>query len=348
MDRRTFLAALAASTGGIMVGAGRSVFAQDASAVSAGVATSPAPLAMGSDALGRVLPQRTLGSTGLSVTMLGVGGFHIGAQNDSGAQATIEAALEAGVRFFDNSEDYQEGGAENRYGKFLSPKYREHVFIMTKTNARDKATARAFLERSLRRMKCDYLDLWQIHEIVTKEDIDERIGEGVLEYMLEAKAEGKVRHIGFTGHSFPDVHIHTLEKSMEWETAQMPINALDPSRLSFVENTLPKLIERKVGILAMKTLAGGGFFRVRGGGGGDNVVPDRISVEEALHFVWSLPVSTLISGMDRPELIAENVKYAHSFAGLTEDDRRALVARVADLADSREWYKQRTQQPRVV
>jgi predicted aldo/keto reductase-like oxidoreductase len=332
-----------------MVGAGRSVFAQDAAtAIAAETAPSASPTAMGSDALGKILPQRMLGTTGLTVTMLGMGGFHIGAQNEAGAQATIEAALEAGVRFFDNSEDYQNGGAQNYYGRFLSPKYREHVFIMTKTNARDKAGARASLERSLSQMKCEYLDLWQIHELVTNEDVDERVGGGVLECMLEAKAEGKVKHIGFTGHSFPDVMKHTLDKSPEWETVQMPINALDPSRLSFIDNTLPALLERKVGVLAMKTLAGGGFFRARGGGGGDNVVPDRLTVEQALHFVWSLPVSVLISGIDSPALLAENVKYAHSFTGMSEDERTGLIAKVADLADRREWYKERTQIPRVV
>ncbi len=269
------------------------------------------------DRLGELLPRRTLGQTGVAVTMLGVGGYHIGgSMNERESQATIEAALEGGVRFFDTAESYQRGASERRYGKYLTPKYREDVFLMTKTTARDAATARRHLEGSLKNLRTDYLDLWQVHSLSDPADVDGRIENGVLEVVQAAKASGKVRHIGFTGHQNPHAHARMLERTDFFETCQLPINVLDPSYHSFIETVLPTLVERNMGVLAMKTLADGRFFarKSRVGWRSDNpVVPNRVTIEEALHFAWSLPISVLITGPDDAPMLREKIELARSF-----------------------------------
>ncbi len=232
-----------------------------------------------SDRLGQLLPLRTLGRTGEAVTMLGVGGWHLGELSERDAQESIEIALQGGVRFFDTAEMYQSGGSETRMGKLLIPKYRDVIYLMTKTTARNSQNARRHLEDSLRRLNTDYLDLWQVHAVKNPNDVDERITNGVFEVMAEAKESGKVRHIGFTGHHQPEAHLRVLEKSDIFDTCQMPINLADPSYSSFIKQVMPKLVERNIGVLAMKSLANGGFFGGSAHGQhGDNpkIVPNRV------------------------------------------------------------------------
>jgi predicted aldo/keto reductase-like oxidoreductase len=177
-----------------------------------------------------------------------------------------------------------------------------------------------------------------MHSLHDRADVDHRISAGVLDVLLEAKAKGKVRHIGFTGHVTPDSHLHMLarggEKGDPFTAAQMPINVLDPSYHSFILNFVPKAVAAGVGVLAMKTLANGGFFgRPMGGNAtAHRVIPDRVTVREALHFVWSLPVSVLVSGADNPAMIQEKIDLARSFDALDESQRQAVVRKVADLA----------------
>lgn len=322
MNRRSFLSSLAAAAA-----AGLFPVRVPAAAPSAD-----------SDRLGRLLPLRALGQTGVNVTLLGVGGWHIGKLEEAEAQATIEAALEGGVRFFDTAENYQMGGSERRYGKLLTPKYRDVVFLMSKTAARNADVARKHLDGTLRRLNTDFLDLWQIHGVETPEDVDGRLAKGVLDVAREAKASGKVRHIGFTGHARPSAHLRMLEQTQDLETCQMPINAVDPGYESFVEGVLPKLVERKMGVLAMKTLGNGGFFGRHGSS--VRVVPEHLTVEEALTFVWSLPVSVLISGPDNAQQMRENVETARDAATLSEEGRQAILKKVAALPGKEiEYYK---------
>lgn len=296
-----------------------------------------------SDRLGDLLPTRVLGRTDQAVTMLGMGGWHIGRMSEREAQATIEAALEEGVRFFDTAESYQSGGSESRLGQLLTLKYRDVIYLMTKTTARDGAGAKRHLEDSLRRLKTDHLDLWQVHAVESPEDVDGRIQHGVFDAMVEARESGKARHIGFTGHTRPAAHQRVLEKTDIFDTCQMPINLVDPSYESFIEGVLPKLVERKIGVLAMKSLANGGFFGgSQHGEHGDNpkLVPNRVSIAEAIHFVWSQPVSVLITGPDNAEQMKEKIALARSFVKMDEKQRQALVKKVADLAGRRvEFYK---------
>ncbi len=281
-SRRSFLKILAAATAGIMV-------SQKTLTGCTGAA---------SDRFGELLPLRTLGATGEKVTMLGLGGGHIGKMDDNSAEKVIEAAIEGGIRFFDNANRYGDGVSEIRFGKYLVPKYRDVSFIMTKSHAQDAKTAREHLELSLKKMKTDYVDLWQVHMIGSIEDLDTRVNNGVLEVFREAKESGKARYIGFTGH----YHYESLQKLLEttdyWDTCQIPINCFDPNYKSYINNLVPTLLERSIGILAMKTLGNGGFFGgtqfYEGGGDEKKIVPNIASIEEAITFAWSLPVSVLM------------------------------------------------------
>jgi uncharacterized protein len=328
MDRRCFLQTLAGATAGLM--------ALPHSAAD--------QIAAERDRLGEVLPRRLLGRTGEKVTMLGLGGSHVGMMNEPEAQAVIEASLEGGIRFFDNAESYQGGRAERYYGQFLSRKYRDISYIMTKTTAVDAATARKHLEESLQRLKTDFVDLWQVHAVSSAADVDRRIENGIFEVMLEAKESGKARHIGFTGHSRYTAHLRVLDKSDQFETCQMPINVADPSHESFIKHVLPILVERNIGVIAMKSLANGGFFGGRAHmqhGPHPRVVPNRISIEEALHFVWSLPISVLVTGPNELDHLLEKIRFAKSFREMTAEKRQALIDKVADMTgpDGPEFYK---------
>jgi uncharacterized protein len=329
-DRRDFLKDLAMLTGCLMV-----PFSSFA--------------ASSKDKWGEILPLRLLGKTGEKVTMLGLGGYHVGWTTEKDAQEVIEKAIEGGIRFFDTAESYDDGGSETRYGKFLVPKYRDNVFIMSKSTAEDGTTAKKHLEGTLKRLNCDYIDLWQVHSLTTPEDVDNRINNKVLEVFEKAKAEGKVKHIGFTGHQNPFAHKQMLDKTADndiFETMQMPVNVIDSHFHSFIRNVLPIAVKRNFGVLAMKTLSDGRFFKEKKilneikWKSDDPIVPDSISVKEALYFVWSLPVSVLITGAENKELILEKIKLAASFTQLSENERYALINKVLGKAGNNiEYYK---------
>jgi len=301
------------------------------------------------DKWGEILPLRTLGKTGEKVTMLGLGGYHVGWTTEKDAREVIETAIQGGVRFFDTAESYDDGGSEIRYGKYLVPEYRDDVFIMSKSTATDAVTAKKHLEGTLKRLKCDYIDLWQVHSLETPEDVDNRIENEVLEVFVKAKAEGKVKHIGFTGHQNPFAHMQMLDKTADndiFETLQMPINAIDSHFHSFIKNVLPYAVDRNFGILAMKTLSDGRFFKEKKvldkieWESDDPIIPNYISVKEALYFVWSLPVSVLITGAEKKELLREKIKLAINFTKLSENERYELISKVSEKAGNEiESYK---------
>ena len=331
MKRREFIKRLAATTSTLIVGGINPVVA--------------------SDRLGSILPQRKLGKTGEKVTILGVGGYHVGWTTERDAQETIEAALEGGVRFFDTSQSYGDGESEIRYGKYLIPKHRDLVFLMTKSNATDAKTVQKHLDESLKRLKTDYLDLWQIHSIRDPADVDTRLENGVLEVFLKAKQEGKTRYIGFTGHRNPAAHERMLEQVQDpdvFDTCQMPVNVLDPSSHSFIRRVMQSLLDRNIGLLAMKTLADGRFFaqkkrldRIQWETD-QPVVPGRVSLQEALNFVWSLPVSVLITGAENAQLMKEKIRLTNEFVSMQQTERDELINRVADMSvgGKVEYYKQ--------
>lgn len=319
-DRRMFLKSLAGVTAGLTLGGATPAFKTE------------------SDRLGEVLPKRKLGRTNEYVTMLGTGGYHVGWTTERDAQEVIEASLEGGVRFFDTAESYADGTSETRYGKYLTPKYRDLVFLMSKSTGKDAKTVRKHLEGTLRRLNTDHLDLYQVHAISTPEDVDSRIQLGVLDVLLKAKEEGKIRHLGFTGHQNPFAHARMLERTKEsdiFDTVLMPVNVLDQSYFSFTHNIMPKALERNMGILAIKSLADGRFFAKNEKAGwtsDDPLIPNYLSIKEAMHFVWSLPVSVLISGNENATFMREKIALARSFTKLTEEQKLALVDKVKDIA----------------
>lgn len=331
--RREFLKAVSAATAGVMV----------PRAVQGGPEDG--------DALGARLPLRTLGATGEQVTMLGVGGYHIGWTTERDAEEVVEAALAGGVRFFDTAHNYGKGTSEERYGKYLVPKYRDEVFLMTKTQAKDKASALAEIDTSLKRLKTDRVDLLQAHSLFTAEDVDERMAGGVFDALEEALAKGKTRYIGFTGHRNPAAQKRLLDR---WDdcpafaACQFPINIVDVAAgNSFVKSVLPRAREKRLGILAMKTLADGRFFAQKTVNGktpwtsDDPVVPGRVSMADALNFAWSLPISVLITGAENAAFMREKIQFARAFTKQTKEERAALMGRVADLAAEGkvEYYK---------
>ncbi len=302
------------------------------------------------DKLGEVLPQRKLGGTGEMVTMLGLGGYHIGWTTEKKAQETIEAAIEGGIRFFDTAESYSDGGSEIRYGKYLIPKYRDNIFLMTKTVARDAKTAEKDLEESLRRLKTSTIDLWQIHALSSEKDVEKRIENGVQEVVLKAKKSGKVRYVGFTGHHSPYAHKRILDVNGHniFDACQFPVNVVDASvQDSFIKQIMPMAVDRNMGILAMKTLADGRFFSKKIQSDQkiwdtDNpVIPERLTIEEALQFAWSLPISVLITGAENPQLLKEKINLAKRFEQLTTEKRDQLIDKVMDMANKEdvEYYK---------
>lgn len=332
----------------------RRAFLRRLSALGAALAVAPAAVRAASDALGDRLPLRRLGRTGPEVTLLGLGGYHVGlAASERDAQATIEAALEGGVRFFDNAAAYQGGLAETRYGRWLTPRYRDKVFLMTKTMARTAAAAREDLEASLKRLGTDVIDLWQMHAIASEADAERRVAEGVLDVLLEAKAAGKVRHLGFSGHDDPRGHVRLLQQAQErggFVACQMPVNPVDAvSRTSFIGTAMPAALERGVGVLAMKTLGMGRYFREARDGGrvvwttDDPLVPDHVGLREVFDFAMSLPVSVVITGAETPALIREKIEAARRFHALTEAERRAVTDKVLAYAQriEVEHYKRR-------
>lgn len=317
LNRREFLATLGTATAGI-------AFSQASSPVA-----GPA-----SDRLGALLPQRPLGKTGIGVTAMCLGGAHFEKdRSEAESQAIIEKALEVGCRFFDNAYTYSNGEAERRYGRLLSPKYRDVAFIMTKCRFRTGAEAKRELDAAIDRMKCDYLDLWQIHAIESPEDVDNRVRDGVLDVFLEAKASGKAKYIGFTGHTDYRAHLRMLEilaqRGIDLDTCQMPINLCDPHYESFTVNVLPRLLERKYGVLAMKTMA---FGQMTGRGGFPNkpmpkpLTESGITPRQMHEYVYSLPIASLVSGCASPEEVAENTGVLRQFKGMDAAERDRLVA----------------------
>lgn len=338
LERRKFLTELAGITAGIMLP--YSVF--------------PEKTSTRRDRFGELLPLRQLGRTGEMVTMLGQGGYHIGWTTEKDAIETIEAALEGGIRFFDTAEAYGPHISEEKYGKYLTPKYRDVIFLMTKTLSKDARSTQENLEGSLKRLNTDHLDLWQAHAVTSKEDADTRIREGVFDYMRKAKEEGKVRYIGFTGHTNANAHAYLLNRLKEegmLDTVQMPVNPVDAGHpVSFVRKVIPVAHEMNYGILAMKSLGGGQFFAEKHEldkqiwTTDDPVVPGRISLQDALNFAWSLPVSVLITGASTKMMVQEKIKLAKNFILLNENDRQDLIKKVVDLSlkEKVEYYRNRS------
>ncbi len=346
LERRRIVLALAAMTGAL---AGCRKQKSGAVAPATAGKTSPAALKPTDDKLGPRLPLRRLGHTGVEVTLLGAGGAHIGDAEERDAQEVIETAIAEGIRFFDTAHMYSEGRSEQRLGRYLVPRYRDHVFLMSKSLATSGQGASDDLETSLRRCGCDYLDLWQIHALKGPEDADQRVEAGVLDACERALKESKVKYLGFTGHANYRGHLRMLEhvkqRGLPVATAQMPVNLVDPHYASFTTNVIAPCLEYGMGILAMKTLAFGRLLGKNLGWQRQNVsltpiVPALVSLEQALGYVWSLPVSVLISGMANAKQVQQNAAIARAASALDDGARRKLIAAVEQFGGRDvEFYK---------
>jgi len=284
-------------------------------------------LAQTSSASATGLPTRVLGKTGQRVSIICLGGFHIGTvKEEAEAIRMMHAAIDEGMNFFDNAWDYHDGESELRMGKALAMDGRRNkVFLMTKNCERDYKGSLKCLEESLRRLRTDHLDLWQFHEIVYDNDPDWVFDKGGLKAALEAQKAGKVRFIGFTGHKDPRIHLKMLAKPYAWDTAQMPINVLDAHYRSFQKEVVPVCLKKNVGVIGMKGLAGGGT---------EGRLPAQVGVsaEECYRFSLSLPVSAQVVGMTSMEQLRQNIRIARNFQPMPAAEKTALLARVKEQA----------------
>lgn len=294
-------------------------------------AAAPAPQ---SDSGSGGIPRRPLGKTGVQTSILAIGGHHLGDAPDlQTAMQIVQEALDAGVTFFDNCWEYHNGRSEDWLGRALKGR-RDRALVMTKvcTHGRDKKLAMQMLEESLKRLQTDHLDVWQVHGVSFDNDPDLAFAKGgVIEALDQAKKEGKVRFVGFSGHKDPAIHLKMLAHGYHFDTVQMPLNACDSSFRSFEKQVLPELNRRGIAPLGMKSL----------GGTAAMVKMGAVTAEEALHYAMSLPVATTITGVDKIEVLHQNLKIARGFTPMTDAEMQSLRTRCANYAaDGRyELYK---------
>jgi aryl-alcohol dehydrogenase-like predicted oxidoreductase len=273
------------------------------------------------------LPQRELGKTGQRVSVVCLGGWHIGAVRDEKEAIRImHAAIDEGCNFFDNAWDYHGGGAEERMGKALAMDgRRDKVLLMTKNCERDYQGSMKNLEDSLRRLRTDRIDLWQFHEMVYDNDPDWVFEKGGMKAALEARKAGKVRFIGFTGHKDPRIHLKMLNKPHAWDAAQMPINVLDAHYRSFQKEVVPVCLQKGVGIIGMKGLAGGHPQ-------GRLLSHMKLTAPEAYRFCLSQPVASQVMGITSMEQLREDIALARNFKPMSAAEKDKLLARVKEEA----------------
>ena len=273
----------------------------------------------------REIPKRLLGKTGVQVSALCFGGAHWGRiEDDAEAIRILHEAIDAGVTFLDNAWEYNGGRSEKLMGKALQGR-RQQVFLMTKvcSHGRDKRVALQQLDESLRRLKTDYLDLWQIHEVVYFDDPDRHFAPGGgAEALLEAKRQGKVRFIGFTGHKDPKIHLKMLAHDFPFDTCQMPLNVFDGTYRSFEQEVLPVLTQRGIAPIGMKSLSGNA----------EPIKQGLVTPEEALRYVLSLPIASLVSGIDSRDVLRQNLDIVRRFVPMTVAEMQGLRTRVARYA----------------
>jgi aryl-alcohol dehydrogenase-like predicted oxidoreductase len=280
------------------------------------------------------IPLRNFGRSQVKVSALGLGGHHLGSVSEEKiAIQMVQQAIDGGITFFDNCWEYHRGKSESWMGNSLKGR-RDKVFLMTKvcTHGREAALAMQMLEQSLNRLQTDHLDLWQIHGVSFDNDPELFIRQGgTAEALRKAKEQGKVRFVGFTGHKDPQLHLKMLNTGFPFDSVQMPLNPFDATFHSFETQVLPELNRRGIAALGMKPI----------GGHGDPITKGLLSAEEALRYAMSLPVATTITGMEKPEILMQNLAIAQNFQPMTPQEMQALRDRCKQpAADGRfELYK---------
>lgn len=294
----------------------------------------PEPRAAGEE---NGIPYRRLGRTEERVSLVGLGGYHIGMQSsEQESIRIIRTALDSGINFLDNCWDYNGGESEVRMGKALGDGYRKKAFLMTKIDGQTRKAATAQLEESLRRLQTDHIDLLQFHEVIRPTD-PERIFApgGGMEAVLEAQKAGKVRYIGFTGHKSPDIHLKMVETAathkFHFDAVQMPLNAMDAHFESFEKKVLPVLVKHEIGVLGMKPMGAGLLLHSK-----------TLSPVELLHYAMNLPTSVVITGCESVENLQQALEAARAFKPFTASESAALLARTAKAAENGEFERYKT------
>jgi len=280
---------------------------------------------------------RTLGHTGEKVSIVGLGGYHIGMQKDANESIRIiRTALDSGMNFLDNCWDYNDGESELRMGKALQNGYRQKAFLMTKIDGRDKNTAAQQMEQSLKRLQTDHIDLLQFHEVIRLSDPEKIFGPGGgMEAALAARKAGKIRYIGFTGHKNPEVHLKMLHtafaRNFTFDSVQMPLNVMDTHFESFEKKVLPVLVEHKIGVLGMKSM------------GDTNILSSKtVTPVECLHYAMNLPTSVVITGCDSMQILQQALNAASSFRPMNRQEVAALLAKTAKAAQNGRYEPYKT------
>jgi predicted aldo/keto reductase-like oxidoreductase len=304
---------------------------------SALAAISILPMLRGA-ASGRDVPRRTLGRTGEKVSIVGIGGYHLGGPNVTEAESIriVRTGIDGGINFLDNCWDYNGGISEIRMGKGLRDGYREKVFLMTKLDGRNATAAAEQLDDSLRRLQTDRIDLIQFHEIIRNSDSQLIFAPGgAIEAMLKARQAGKVRYIGFTGHKSPEIHLEMLSTAfahgLTFDTVQMPLNVMDAHFESFEAKVLPVLGAHNIGVIGMKSM-------------GDHFILNSkvVSPIECLHYAMNLPTSVVVTGCDSVAILMQALQAASSFEPMTNQQVAALLARTAQSARNGQYELYKT------
>jgi uncharacterized protein len=284
------------------------------------------------------VPRRTLGHTGEKVSLVGVGGYHLGKPDLDAQLATriIRSALDEGMNFLDNCWDYNNGESERRMGNALRDGYRQKAFLMSKIDGRDKATAASQINDSLNRLQTDHIDLLQFHEVIRDSDPNRIFARGgAMEAVLEAQKAGKIRYIGFTGHKSPDVHLKMLSTAsahgFTFDAVQMPLNVMDHHFDSFEAKVLPELVKQNVGVLGMKPMGDPFILQSK-----------TVTAVECLHYAMNLPTTVVITGCDSLPILRQALQAARDFQPLNQQDVASLLAKTAKAAQSGQFELYKT------
>lgn len=310
MERRHFLQTMAVAAGN--------------TSLLAGAPLTNEPL---SDMVRDGMRYRQLGKTGVEVSVIGVGGHHIGQPKDTQAGIRIiREAIDAGITFLDNSWDYHNGESERRMGKALKDGYRNKAFLMTKIDGRTKKSAASQLDECLKRFDVSHIDLIQHHEVIRVEDADRIVAvEGAHEALVAAQKAGKVRFIGFTGHKDPFIHLRMLdvakEKGIVFDTVQMPLNVLDAHFRSFGKQVLPRLVTEGIGVIGMKSMASGAIVK-----------KGVATPADCLRYALSLPTSTVVVGMNDLQFLKDALRVVKEFQAMTREEMSTLLDRTQKVA----------------
>ena len=282
------------------------------------------------------IPYRALGRTGEKVSLIGLGGYHLGKQTDPEESIRIiRRGIDEGINFLDNCWDYNGGESEIRMGKALRDGYRNKAFLMTKIDGRNKTAAMTQINESLRRLQTDRIDLLQFHEVIRDSDPDRIFAEGAMEVVREAQKAGKIRFIGFTGHKSPDIHLKMLATASKhgfaFDAVQMPLNVMDAHFNSFEKRVLPMLTKDGMGVLGMKSM-------------GDHFIlgSKTVTAVECLHYAMNLPTSVVITGCDSLPILQQALDAARSFQPIDSAQVAALLAKTAKAAEAGQFELYKT------